>query len=107
MSNEKIAAHILGLQYLSPQAKALQECFRDFDMAHRGIVIGEIRRIMGNFDFVSNFGIVCALELLAIYIAYKNGWRDFRKEGYGNAKNLYGLFSRCRVIRGSSIDIRS
>ena len=82
LSNQKITDRILGLQYLSPQAKALQECFRDFDLAHRDIVIGEIRRIIGNFEFVSSFGIVCALELLAIYIAYKNGWRDFRKEGY-------------------------
>jgi hypothetical protein len=82
ISYENMTKKILTLNQLSQSGLALQSAFREWDQDHRNIVIDEVRRILGNFAFASNFGIGCAFELLAIYIAHKEGWRDLGKEGY-------------------------
>lgn len=82
MSYEKMTETILEFNQLSLAGMSLQSAFREWDQAHRNIIIDEVRRILGNFAFASNLGISGAFELLAIYIAHKEGWRDLGKEGY-------------------------
>lgn len=82
ISPDKMSEKILALTNLSPSAQALQSAFRGWDDEHRLAAINEVKRILGNFAFAHNFGINCAFELLAIYIAHKEGWRDLSKEGY-------------------------
>jgi len=75
MSDATMTKMILSIKRLSPAGQALQEAFKDWDDEHKAMVIKEIKRIIRNFDFAENFGIFCAIELLAIYIAHKEGWR--------------------------------
>jgi hypothetical protein len=81
-SYKKMTETIIALQELPPSARALQETFIDCDQDHREVIIDELKRTMINFSFMRHFGVGQALELLAIWIAHKEGWRDFGKEGY-------------------------
>ena len=75
MSDATMTKMILSIKRISPAGQALQEAFKDWDDEHRLIVISEVKRIIRNFDFADNFGIGCAIELLAMYIAHMEGWR--------------------------------